>query len=520
MAHKPPANRRDFLRRSLLGLAPALPGAGAWLWSQDASAANQDYKALVCISLTGANDGYNMVLASDDASWSVYSQLRGQGQGIGLNPPGSPPVPSSDHLPARWGGALALPGVLGGANTQRAVALHPCMPASRDLYAAGRLAILANVGPLIAPMTQGAWLDARVRRPDKLFAHADQLATWHTFAAESQAEGWGGRFMDLLNGSEWQARQSDPVRAQMVQSFSCMSPGAHTAWLQAQTMRPFYCTREEAIQTWWMWEDNRDYRTALQRIMVTPEDDHLLAQAYQDVTRRGQDAAGLLSSRLPALGQAPWSTPGHMAPARDPALQYVSPVNGQTWPNMLAQQLQMVARLIDANLRGDMGLRRQCFHVVLDGFDHHDRQNAGQAELLAQLDQALGYFDQALSGMPSGDLRAKVTTFTASEFGRTFSQNGDGTDHGWGNHQLIMGGAVRGGQLYGRLPVYGRPVTGQPLFDSPDQLHAGVMLPSTSVSQMAATLGRWMGLDDPTLNSLIPSLQAFPAELQDLGFMG
>jgi uncharacterized protein (DUF1501 family) len=262
-------NRRGFLRRSLLSLAPALPGAGAWLWAQDATAASVDYKALVCISLAGGNDGYNMVLATDDASWSVYSQLRGQGQGIGLNPPGAPAQPTSDHLPARWGGALALPSLGAGPNAQRAVALHPCMPATRELYTAGRLAILANVGPLCVPLDQAGWLNAQVKRPEKLFAHGDQLATWHTFAPESQADGWGGRFMDLLNGGEWLARQADPQRAQMVQSFSCVSPGPHTAWLQAQTMRPFYCTREEAIQTWWMWEDNRGYRDALRQLMVT-----------------------------------------------------------------------------------------------------------------------------------------------------------------------------------------------------------------------------------------------------------
>jgi uncharacterized protein (DUF1501 family) len=138
---------------------------------------------------------------------------------------------------------------------------------------------------------------------------------------------------------------------------------------------------------------------------------------------------------------------------------------------------------------------------------------------MAQLNHALAYFDTVMANMPAGDMREQVTTFTASDFGRTFTNNGDGTDHGWGSHHFIMGGAVQGGHVYGTLPQYAT-ADAQGTFDSPDMLDNGSMLPSTSVDQYAYTLGRWMDVSSSDLLNILPNLKNFDANKHNLGFMG
>jgi uncharacterized protein (DUF1501 family) len=178
----------------------------------------------------------------------------------------------------------------------------------------------------------------------------------------------------------------------------------------------------------------------------------------------------------------------------------------------------MVARLIDANRRGQLGIERQVFMVSLGGFDTHANQNLDHADRMAQLNHALAYFDAVLGRMPAGDMRSQVTTFTASDFGRSLTNNGDGTDHGWGGHHFIMGGAVQGGDVYGLLPQYAT-ADAQGMFASPDLIDNGIMLPSTSVDQYAYTLGRWMDVSNTDLLGILPNLGNFNAGTHNLGFM-
>jgi uncharacterized protein (DUF1501 family) len=217
----------------------------------------------------------------------------------------------------------------------------------------------------------------------------------------------------------------------------------------------------------------------------------------------------------PLFGTPP--TAGNYSQANDPKLRYVNPITGATVANGLAQQFQVVARMIDAGLQGGTGASRQVFFVSLGGFDTHDNQNTNQTDLLARIDQALGYFDTALGNLGARD---KVTTFTASDFGRTFTSNGDGTDHGWGSHHLVMGGAVKGGDLYGAFPTLGLKNANNSGFDSsPDQLNNGVLLPTTSVDQLGATLGRWFGVGDTELATIFPNLANWDVSKRNLGFM-
>ena len=188
---------------------------------------------------------------------------------------------------------------------------------------------------------------------------------------------------------------------------------------------------------------------------------------------------------------------------------------GTTAANPLAQQLQIVARMIEAAGNAGIGARRQVFFVSLGGFDSHDLQNRNHADLMARLGHAMAYFDTTLGAL---GLRNSVTAFTASDFGRTFTSNGDGTDHGWGAHHFVMGGAVRGGDLYGTFPVLGPKNANNNNFDaSPDQLGNGALLPTTSVDQFGATLARWFGVADTDLGQVFPNLGNFSG--RNLGFM-
>jgi uncharacterized protein (DUF1501 family) len=208
---------------------------------------------------------------------------------------------------------------------------------------------------------------------------------------------------------------------------------------------------------------------------------------------------------------------GTYNPNNDPKLRYDHPLNGGQAFNGLAQQFQMVARMIDAARNGAVAARRQVFLVSLGGFDTHDAQNRNHADLMARLAHALRYFDTTLGAIGA---RANVTTFTASDFGRTFTSNGDGTDHGWGAHHFVMGGAVRGGDFYGRFPQLSVKNANNNNFDaSPDQLGNGALLPQVSVDQLGATLGRWFGLSDAQLIDVFPNLANFNAGQRNLGFM-
>jgi uncharacterized protein (DUF1501 family) len=174
----------------------------------------------------------------------------------------------------------------------------------------------------------------------------------------------------------------------------------------------------------------------------------------------------------------------------------------------------MVARTIAA--RGGLGMKRQVFFVNLYGFDTHDNQNKNHADLMARLDHALKYFDATLTRLV---VNQQVTTFTASDFGRSFTSNGDGSDHGWGGHHLIMGGAVKGGDIYGAFPTLAAKNSHNNNFDgSPDQLTNGVLLPRVSIEQYGATLGRWFGLNDGQLGDVFPNLSNFSGKT-NLGFM-
>lgn len=500
-------SRRAFLRHAA-ALAPLGTAAAplalnlAALGNAGAQTAG-DYKALVCIFLAGGNDAFNMVLPTDAASWAAYTSVRHQSPDpITLRAPGTPAVAgAAAGSPDRLGGVLPIAPLEA---QGRSYALHPLMGGARDLFAAGRLAVLANVGPLVRPTTKADYRNPAFRKPASLFSHNDQQASWQTLAPEGASAGWGGRMGDLLMSGNANA------------NFTAISASGHAAWLSGRSVLPYQLAGAGALRIGGQGATTLfGSATALARlhgVMRNARSADLLAQDHAAIVGRSIDAEQLVTAALPSAQQPPFDHPGATASSSASQLWYDT-VNGGRALNPLAQQLQVVARTIGA--RTALGARRQVFFVSLGGFDTHDGQNRTHGELMARLSHALAYFDAVLGTM---GLREAVTAFTASDFGRSFTSNGDGTDHGWGAHHFVLGGAVRGQRLYGRFPQYGT-ADGRGDFTSPDQLGNGALIPGVSVEQLGATLGRWFGLSDAALLDVFPNLANFDPSTRDLGFM-
>ena len=506
------ASRRIFLRQAgALSAAGAAAAPIALNMAAIGSAAAQsatDYKALVCIFMFGGNDSLNMILPTDTASWTNYAAVRNQApESIALMAPGVAPVATdAAGSPTRLGGVLPIVPL----NTQgRTFALHPMMGTLQTMFNTDkRLAIVANAGPLIMPTSKTDYAKSSFPKPASLFSHNDQQNTWQSFKPEGATVGWGGRLGDLLA-----SQNSRSV-------FTSISAAGNAVWLSGQTVQQYQVSTNGAIR---MGSDSSgkiygstDVAAAMQRIVGGTRGGHVFETDLAAVSQRSMDAELTLRTALkvpsdPLFGTAPAS--GTYNANNDPKLQYDNPITGAKSVNGLAQQLQVVARMIDAS--STVGAKRQVFFVSMGGFDSHDNENRNNADLMARLAHAMRYFDNTLLAMGAQD---KVTSFTASDFGRTFTSNGDGTDHGWGAHHFVMGGAVKGGDIYGNFPVLGAKNASNNNFDSsPNQIGNGSLLPEVAVDQLGATLAKWFGVSDVDALTVFPNLSNFT--IRNLGFM-
>lgn len=523
------ASRRRFLAQatSLSAAGAAVPlGLTLGAITRAAAQSSTGYKALVCVFLAGGNDAFNTVLATDSGSWAHYLKHRRATDGSGsiaLMEPGTAANGSAAAgTPERQGGVLPIGHANRSVHAGRSFALHPSLTRMQQAYAAGTAAVVANVGPLSRPTSKVDWTNAAVEKPKKLFSHNDQQSTWQTFQPEGASAGWGGLLADRLMTRNGSGRSADEDRV-IQRMFTCMAPVSSAVWLSGESVLPY---QSSATTVPSLGEANMVFgSTALRSAMIDvmsqqslASQSNILVSDHQDVVKRALLASDLMGTRLSPLGTTPWSSPGVVNPQADPLLKYTSPNDGTQKFNHLALQLQMVARLIETSRGAALGVSRQLFMVNLGGFDFHDKQVLDQAERLAMLDHALAYFQQVLRAMPSGDLSSQVTTFTASEFGRTFTSNGDGTDHGWGGHQFVVGGAVRGTEVYGTFPTYSS-ADAQGEFSSADQIHNGILIPTTSVDHLAYNLGRWMDVSHSELMGFLPNLGRFNSSGYDLGFM-
>lgn len=462
--------RRNFLRRSaqlsVMGAASSYALGLAGLGEAAAFTAGDDYKALVCVFLYGGNDHNAMLVPFDAANYARYAAIRG-----GTGEDGGGITPSRASL-----AATALLPPQGQVLTDDVVyALPSVMPRLKALYDARAMAPLLNVGPLLAP-TSRAQYDARsVPLPPKLFSHNDQQSTWQAYSAEGATLGAGGRLGDLAMANNTNAL------------FTCISATGNAVFLAGDRSVSYQISTGGAIAVNGVKSGlygSRASGDALRALLTQPHT-HVLASDHAAIAKRSIEAEAFVTAALQPVTLA----------------TSFKPASGR---NSLADQLQVVARLIAA--RRVMGVKRQVFMVSLGGFDTHDDQVAKHAGLMANLDFALDAFYRATVEMGVAE---SVTTFTASDFGRTLASNGDGSDHGWGAHHLILGGGVSGGRFYGTAPAISTA--------TPDQVGSGRLLPSTAVDQYITTLGRWFGIADSELTVAAPNIGRFATS--DLGFM-
>ena len=469
--------RRAFLRRSTqLGLAgTALPFAlNLAAMGEAAAFTATDYKALVCVFLYGGNDYANTVITYDDDSYNKYAAIRGgagqAGGGIALAKAALANTVLNPAVPLAGG---------------RQYALHPAMTGLAGLFNAGKAAVQLNVGPLVVPLTRAQYSNsnrALYPLPPKLFSHNDQQSVWQSSSPEGSTVGWGGNLGDLALSSNGNSL------------FTCISVTGNAVFLSGDSALSYQVSTGGAIAINGVKSNvygSSAVRGAL-TALIQQTSTQVLENEYNRVTTRAVTAESQITAGLAGV-----------------TLATAFPTS-----NSLADQLKMVARLIGA--RSTLGSKRQVFMVSLGGFDLHDNLISQQPTLMKRVSEAMSAFYDATVELGVAD---KVTAFTASDFGRTLSSNGDGSDHGWGSHHLMVGGAVKGKAFYGKAP----PVSVTNTADAADQWHVGQgrLLPSTSVDQYAATLAKWFGVANTELAGVLPNLSHFGGAdyPTDLGFM-
>lgn len=460
MMNKDPLNRRAFINRAAslaLGSSSALATLGRLQLAHAQTAPAEDYKALVCVFLFGGNDAFNMVVPRSTSEYASYAATR---QSLAIAQNDLIAITSNQQNGADYG-------------------LHPALTDIANLYAQQKLAILGNVGALVEPTSKAAYQAKNVALPPQLFSHNDQQNFLQSLQSTIKRNGWAGRAADLMASSNNNPRLSMNI-----------SLSGSNLWQAGANVIP-YAVNPQGI----------DSINSLDR-NTTQEDnawEYRRVQVYQEILAQSQN-------HMFARAYAE-----RMTKAWDLSLEVGTALNNITaltteFPedNRLATSLKMTANLIAA--RQSLDVSRQTFFVGVGDFDTHGDQNRRHTVLMEQLNAALKAFYDATVELGIAD---KVTTFTLSDFGRTLTSNGDGTDHGWGSHHFVMGDAVSGGDIYGTMPDLS--------IGSNDDMGEGRIIPSSSIDQYAATLATWFGLPGSACGDVFPNLANF--NVTDLGFM-
>lgn len=444
--------RRNFLKGlGAITAANTLPGLS--LMNAYAQAAN-DYKALVCVFLYGGNDANNMVVPVQSAEYNVYATGRGT---IAL-PQGSL-VPLAQATGTRFG-------------------LHANLAPLQQVWTNGDLALLFNAGPLVQPLTRAQYQANRTARPQNLFSHDDQQEQNQSAIPNNQASvGWGGRLGDRVQVMN--AGSAVPMN---------ISVGGNDIFLRGQTV-PAYSVPTGGnfgLTTTGGNTAQRQARSTAMQSLFALDRANQQVRAAGDVISSAVNASASLSTVI-----------NNAASLAAPAFQGLN--------TGLSRQLFAVAKMVEG--RATLGLRRQIFFAQAGGFDNHQNQLVDQGNRFNEVGPALRAFYNALTALGMQD---QVTLFTLSDFGRTLRVNDGGSDHAWGNHHIVMGGAVRGGQTYGAFP-------NQALGGPDDTDRDGRWIPTTAVDQYAATLAKWFGVPDADIPAVVPNIARFAT--RDLGFM-
>ena len=455
MSRRSSLSRRRFLRLGAGG-SVALASAGALgpgPWSMlsartSAAAGGDDYRALVCVFLLGGADSANLIVPRSEEAYATYAASR---KVLAVSRETLLPITPLTGQGADYG-------------------LHSMVPELAQRFDEGSLAFVANVGPLVQPITKEQFPDKSVPRPARLFSHNDQqLQRQLAYADSPHGRGWGGRIADRV--SHVNGETPLPMN---------ISLGGRVPMLMGETSFP-YSMSAAGSESLLAMEPGSRRREVFDALLESRG--HILEDGYSRTQREAMEIDALVSNALDSA----------------PSFQGLFPVNVR-----IAEQLRMVAQLI--SVRGALEAKRQIFFVAMEGFDTHMQQNTLLPPLFRDLSRSLDAFQRALESIGAA---SSVTTFTSSEFGRTLSSNSSGSDHGWGNHAMVLGANVRGGDIYGTMPDL--------TLDGPDDLGGGRIIPTLSEDQYAATLARWFGLSEPVLGTVFPNLAKFSAA--DLGFL-
>lgn len=448
--------RRAFLKKAALA---SLGGSSLFTLTSSLSHVHaqvgqvNDYKSLVCIFLLGGNDAFNMVVPRSINEYNTYAATR---LSLALNREELLTIIPTTSTAADYG-------------------LHPNMAGVQRLFANQKLAVIGNVGALIRPTTKADIVSGNAILPPQLFSHNDQQNFMMSLQADKPQQGWASRMADAMIGTNTSGGL--PMNITLSGANTWQSGGRDAPYsLSANGIPTLVGINPNST------DELEIARTQVFQQLLAQPQNHLLIREFAKVQTRAMDLGAQVAS----------------------ALSGVAPLNTNFNQNSrLANNLKTVAQLI--SLREVLGQRRQMFFVGVGDYDTHGDQAGRHPLLMTELSESLASFYDATVELGIAD---KVTTFTSSDFGRTLTSNGDGTDHGWGSHQLVMGGAVNGGDIYGSMPEL--------TIGSNDDFGEGRIIPTTSMDQYAATLARWYGLDSSTINETFFNLRHFNE--QDLGF--
>ena len=452
----PPSSlsRRRFLGQASCAAVTAVPVMNTLLnlsmaGRVAAAEPNQnEYRALVCVFLSGGNDSFNMLVPRGNSEYAEYATVR---SGLAL---------AQNSL-------LAINPVN---NPGRALGLHPSMPELRDLFEQGHASFIANVGTLIEPVNKSEYQTLAKALPLGLYSHSDQIEQWQTSIPHARSGiGWGGRMADLLH------QLNDEQRVSMNISLS-----GSNIWQAGNEVYDYSITDEGAVEltgyepkyafTW----GTEQIRSAAIESQMSLQYTNLLQQTFANSKRNAVEGY----TRFAA------------ATVSDPPL-------AAAFPNTyLGRNLRMVAKAIQG--RDALGVKRQTFFINFGGWDHHGELLVNQQAMLAQVSAAVGAFYNSLASMGVQD---RVTLFSASDFGRTLNSNGRGSDHAWGGNQFVVGGGINGRRIFGQYPVLAE--------GSAQDVGSGRLIPTTSCDEYFAELAMWLGVSRSSLPLVLPNINRF-----------
>lgn len=419
-----------------------------------------DYKALVCLFNSGGLDSFNMLLPTTPPEYEVYRQVRSN-NALPLNQPAppDPPIPADDLIKPIT--VLNTPG--------RTFGVHPRMDKMKTLFEQGKLAFVSNVGALVAPMTKQEYENESVIAPLGLFSHSDQQMHWQTgFAHKRDAVGWGGKMAELLTSCN--TNLNLPMSLSLSGS-NLLQTGDDSSEFSINWYNPSGGINSDILyDDWWYWLLKKNSLTN----MLDATYANIFEKTYKNKVKSSRDGIADISAAL------------RIAPS----------FNGIFADNYLSTSFKIVAKLIAQ--QSTLGMNRQIYFIDYGGWDHHDELIQNQNFMMNEVDEAIKSFHDALVSINKLN---SVTTFSISEFSRTLSSNGNGTDHAWGANAFVMGGAVNGQKIYGQYPTMEQA--------GPLEVGGGVFIPTTAAEEYFAEIALWFGVPASGLVDLFPNLTNF-----------